>query len=314
MNLRFGGAAAASITGRARPPRSAIIAARKPARKAHFCSIDRTAYALVKQSRTGYNAARSKERSPADIRRSQSHRRLPSIVGRCADNILNEADRMGRLLEIVTPLHKATKRDYLGRMNDDKVHCMVKAKEYEFDYWDGDRRYGYGGYKFIDGRWKPVAQALIDIYGLKDGSSVLDVGCGKAFLLYEMKKILPGLKIAGFDISKHGLAEARDEIKPYLFRYRAQDRYPYGDGAFDLVISLGCLHNLRLFELETAVAEINRVGKSKYIMLEGYRNELEQFNLECWALTAESILHTSEWIWLYNHFGYTGDYEFIYFE
>ena len=161
---------------------------------------------------------------------------------------------MGRLLEIVTPLHKATKRDYLARMNDDKVHCMVKAKEYEFDYWDGDRRYGYGGYKFIDGRWKPVAQALIDIYGLKDGSSVLDVGCGKAFLLYEMKKILPGLKIAGFDISKHGLADARDEIKPYLFRYRAQDRYPYGDGAFDLVISLGCLHNLRLFELETAVA------------------------------------------------------------
>ena len=63
---------------------------------------------------------------------------------------------MGQLLEIVTPLHKATKRDYLARMNDDKVHCMVKAKEYEFDYWDGDRRYGYGGYKFIEGRWAPV--------------------------------------------------------------------------------------------------------------------------------------------------------------
>ena len=77
---------------------------------------------------------------------------------------------MGRLLDIVTPLHKATKRDYLARMMDDKVHCMMKAKEYEFDYWDGDRRYGYGGYKFIDGRWKPVAQALIDIYGLKDGA------------------------------------------------------------------------------------------------------------------------------------------------
>ena len=194
---------------------------------------------------------------------------------------------MGRLLEVVTPLHQATKRDYLARMNDDKVHCMVKAKEYEFDYWDGDRRYGYGGYKFIEGRWKPVAEELIDIYGLKNGSSVLDVGCGKAFLLYEMRKILPGLKIAGFDISNHGLADAREKIKPYLFRYRAQDRYPYGDDAFDLVISLGCLHNLRLFELETALQEIERVGKSKYIMVEGYRNELEQFNLECWALTAE---------------------------
>jgi SAM-dependent methyltransferase len=227
--------------------------------------------------------------------------------------LINE-DMMGRLLEIVTPLHKATKRDYLARMVDDKVHCMMKAKEYEFDYWDGDRRYGYGGYKFIEGRWAPVAQALIDIYGLKDGSKVLDVGCGKAFLLYEMKKILPGLEIVGFDISKHGLAEARPDIKSHLFNYRAQDKYPFGDKSFDLVISLGTLHNLRLFELQSAVQEIERVGKNKYIMVESYRNELEQFNMQCWALTAEAFYDTASWIWLYRHFGYTGNYEFIYFE
>ena len=221
---------------------------------------------------------------------------------------------MGRLLEIVTPLHKATKRDYIGRMTDDKVTCMIKAKEYEFDYWDGDRRYGYGGYRYMEGRWTPVAQALIGIYGLTDGSKVLDVGCGKAFLLYEMKKILPGLQVTGFDISKHGLAESKPNIRPHLLLYRAQDAYPFGDKQFDLVISLGTLHNLRVFELETAVKEIERVGKNKYIMVEGYRNEFELFNLECWALTAESLFHTSEWIWLYNHFGYTGDYEFIYFE
>ena len=221
---------------------------------------------------------------------------------------------MGRLLNIVTPLHQATKRDYLGRMTDDKVTCMMKAKEYEYDYWDGDRRFGYGGYRFIEGRWKPVAQALIDIYGLTNESSVLDVGCGKAFLLYEMKKLLPGLRVSGFDISKHGLAEAKEEVRPYLFNYRAQDPYPFGDKSFDLVISLGCFHNLRVFELQTALREVERVGKNKYVMLEGYRNELELFNLECWALTAESLFHTSEWIWLYEHFGYTGDYEFIYFE
>ena len=221
---------------------------------------------------------------------------------------------MGRLLNIVTPLHKMTKRDYIGRMMDEKVHCMLKAKEYEFDYWDGDRRYGYGGYKFIEGRWKPVAQALIEVYGLKDGSRVLDVGCGKAFLLYEMKKLLPNLQITGFDISRHGLAEAKEEIRPHLFRYRAQDRYPFGDKSFDLVISLGCLHNLRVFELQSAVQEIERVGRNKYIMVESYRNELEQFNLQCWALTAEAFFDTAAWIWLYEHFGYSGDYEFIYFE
>ena len=221
---------------------------------------------------------------------------------------------MGRLLNIVTPLHKMTQRDYLGRMNDDKVACMIKAKEYEFDYWDGDRRYGYGGYKYLPGRWTPVAQALIDTYQLTNASSVLDVGCGKAFLLHELKQLLPDLRIAGFDISEHGLGDARPDVKPYLFRYRAQDPYPFGDDAFDLVISLGCLHNLRIFELEQAVKEIERVGRNKYIMVEGYRNERELFNLECWALTAESLFHTSEWIWLYNRFGYTGDYEFIYFE
>jgi SAM-dependent methyltransferase len=221
---------------------------------------------------------------------------------------------MGRLLNIVTPLHKATKRDYVARMMDDKVVCMLKAKEYEGDYWDGDRRYGYGGYKYIPGRWKPVAQALIDIYGLKSNARILDVGCGKGYLLHELKLLLPDAHVVGFDISKYGLANAKEEIRDNLFRYRAQDAYPFGDKSFDLVISLTTLHNLRLFELKTALHEIERVGKNKYVMLESYRNELELFNLECWALTAESFFDSAEWIWLYEHFGYTGDYEFIYFE
>lgn len=221
---------------------------------------------------------------------------------------------MGRLLNIITPLHKRTSRDYLARMVDDKVHCMVKAKEYEFDYWDGDRRYGYGGYKY-DGRWKPVAQQFIDQYQLGPTSKILDVGCGKAFLIHEIKQLLgPEAEVIGFDISKHGLADAPEAIRPHLFQYRAQDRYPFGDKYFDLVLSLGCLHNLRLFELQTACSEIERIGKQGYIMLESYRNELEQFNLQCWALTCESFFDTAEWIWLYRHFGFTGDYEFIYFE
>ena len=221
---------------------------------------------------------------------------------------------MGNLVNYVTSLHQSTKRDYIKRMVDDKVNCMLKAKEYELDYWDGSRRYGYGGYKYISGRWKPVAELLIKNYNLTNDSSVLDVGCGKAFLLYEMKLLLPNLKISGFDVSKHGIAQAKEKINEGLFVHQAQKLYPFKDKQFDLVISIGCLHNLRIFELETALKEIERVGKQGYIMLESYRNEKELFNLQCWALTCESFFDQKEWIWIYTHFGYTGDYEFIYFE
>jgi SAM-dependent methyltransferase len=221
---------------------------------------------------------------------------------------------MGTLKNFVTPLHQATKRDYLARMVDDKVTCMHIAKQYGFDYWDGDRRHGYGGYKYIPGLWKPVAEGLIKTYGLTDGSKVLDVGCGKGFLLHEMLLLEHRLQVTGFDISIYGLEHTTELVRPHVFEHKAQDTFPFEERSFDLVISLTTLHNLRLFDLRSALWEIERVGKQGYVMLESYRNEQELFNLECWALTCESFFDNEEWVWLYNNIGYTGDYEFIYFE
>ena len=221
---------------------------------------------------------------------------------------------MGILKNFVTSLHQQTKRNYIERMQNEKVKCSKIAMKFEKEYWDGDRKFGYGGYKYIPGRWKDVAQKLIDTYKLKSGSNVLDVGCGKGFLLYEMKLLLPDLKISGFDVSKHGIADAKVEIKKDLFIYKAQQPYPFEDKQFDLVISLGCLHNLRIFDLEVALKEIERVGKQSYIMVESFRNVDELFNLQCWALTCPAFFNPKEWIWIYEKFGYKGDYEFIYFE
>jgi SAM-dependent methyltransferase len=221
---------------------------------------------------------------------------------------------MGKLVNLVTPLHLQTRRDYLHRMTDDKVHCMRQARQYGPDYWDGDRRYGYGGYRYIPGRWRPVAEALIRSYDLRPGDAVLDVGCGKGFLLHEMQLLMPDLRLVGFDISSHGLAGAHPDFRGTLSQRRAQDAQPYGDKEFALVISLGSLHNLKLFDLETALAEVQRVGRRAYVMVESYRNEQELFNLQCWALTAETFLDPEEWTWLFRRFGYAGDYEFIYFE
>jgi len=221
---------------------------------------------------------------------------------------------MGKELFFVNKLHNSTKRKYLGRMSDNKVHCMKIAKKYGKDYWDGNRRYGYGGYKYIKGRWKSVAKKLIKRYKLKSGSKVLDVGCGKGYLLREMLIIQPGLVIHGIEPSKYAYKFIDKRFKKNILIQKAEKKLPFKKNYFDLVISLATLHNLKIFNLKNAINEIERVGKKKYIMLESYRNNQELFNLQCWALTCETFFSKDEWVWFYRYLKYSGDYEFIYFK
>ena len=219
-------------------------------------------------------------------------------------------------VDFITQLHKKTRRNYIERVaRGDKAECATTAKQFGADYWDGDRKYGYGGFRY-DGRWAPVAKDLIKHYGLTNDSSVLDVGCGKAFLLYELTVLLPGLTVQGLDVSPYAIEHAKEEITPFLTVGKAQ-QLPYEDNTFDLVISITTLHNLYVYDLEKAVREIERVKKSgggSYIVVESYRNEQEKDNLLNWQLTCECFFTPDEWQWLFEQFGYSGDYSFIFFE
>ncbi len=217
-------------------------------------------------------------------------------------------------VDFLTPLHTKTERDYLGRVNQHpKAECAQIARQFGQDYWDGDRRFGYGGMKY-DGRWFPVAQKMAEHYGLKAGNRVLDVGCGKAFLLYELTRAVPGLEVHGVDISPYAVEHSKEEVRPFLQVGQAQ-KLPYEDNSFDLVFSLTTLHNLYIFDLFAALKEIERVGRDhRYIAVESYRNEVEKANLLYWQLTCECFYTPQEWNWIYQQAGYTGDYSYIYFE
>ena len=161
----------------------------------------------------------------------------------------------------ITNLHLKTKRNYKERMFNNKVQCMKVAKKYGKDYWDGNRKYGYGGYKYIKNYWKKTAIKLINTYKLQKDSKILDIGCGKGFLLFELKKLIPTIKIIGIDISTYAIQNSKKEIKNNLKVFDATKNLPYKNKTFDLVLSLGTLHNFSLSNLFNCISEINRVGK-----------------------------------------------------
>lgn len=217
-------------------------------------------------------------------------------------------------VDFVMKLHNSTTRDYVARVvSHDKAACAEVAIQYGQEYWDGDRQYGYGGYRY-DGRWRPIAEAMAKHYGLTPRDRILDVGCGKGFLLHEFTQVLPGVTVAGLDISQYAIDHAKDEVRPFL-RAGSAVSLPWPDRAFDFVVSVTTLHNLYNYELASALKEIERVGKTKkHVIVESYRNEREKANLLYWQLTCRSFYTPKEWEWVFTESGYTGDYSYIAFE
>lgn len=217
-------------------------------------------------------------------------------------------------VDFLSSIHRRTSRDYRQRVVEyDKARCAEVAVRFGEEYWDGERQYGYGGYRY-DGRWRPVAEAMARHYGLAAGSRVLDVGCGKAFLLYEFTQVVPGVEVVGLDISTYALTHAKEEVRARLVEGTAAS-LPFPDRSFDLVYSITTLHNLYNYDLWAALQEIERVGRGgKYVCVEAYRNEQEKVNLMYWQLTCRAFHTPREWEWLFARAGYAGDYSFIFFE
>jgi SAM-dependent methyltransferase len=216
-------------------------------------------------------------------------------------------------VDFISAPHRRATRDYLERVLGNKAECARISKRFGQEYWDGDRKYGYGGYRY-DGRWRPVARAMAAHYGLEPGARILDVGCGKGYLLYDFTDVVPGARVAGLDVSRYAIAEARPELKGRL-QLGSATHLPYADQSVDLVIAVNTLHNLPVYDLDRALREIERVSRAhKYVVMDSYRTEEEKVNLLNWQLTCECFFTPAEWEWLFARAGYTGDYAFVFFE
>jgi SAM-dependent methyltransferase len=181
------------------------------------------------------------------------------------------------------------------------------AKRFGREYFDGERTQGYGGYHY-DGRWVPIAERIRDHYGLRDGHRVLDVGCGKGFLLHDLRTVVPGLCVYGLDVSAYALEHAMDDVRPRCLRATA-DVLPFGSDWFDLVISINTIHNLPLERCKQALREMKRVSRThEYVQVDSWLSETQHENFERWQLTALTFFDPDGWRQLFDEVGYTGDY------
>jgi SAM-dependent methyltransferase len=201
-----------------------------------------------------------------------------------------------------------TKRNLTERAAAKTEEDRAIARQFGRDFFDGDRRHGYGGFSYNPRFWQPVIPTFAQHFGIDNSSSILDVGCGKGFMLFDMLQLIPGVKVAGVDISAYAVENALEEVGNHIQVADARE-LPFEDKSFDYVISINTIHNLERSDLIIALKEIERVAKKgSFITVDAFRNEEERVAMEAWNLTAKTILSVDDWKALFSEAGYTGDY------
>jgi ubiquinone/menaquinone biosynthesis C-methylase UbiE len=209
-------------------------------------------------------------------------------------------------IDLLASLPK-TRRNIQKREDAKNESVIAEARKFDQMYWDGPREYGYGGYRY-DGRWRSVARDIISHFRLKPGMRVLDVGCGKGFLVKDLMLECPQLEAFGLDISRYALLHCESEVVGRLHLGTA-DRLPYPDGSFDCVLSINTIHNLPRPRAIAALQEIQRLsGGRAYVRVDSYRTPEQKALFEQWVLTAQYHDYPGEWIKAFREAGYTGDY------
>lgn len=201
-----------------------------------------------------------------------------------------------------------TKRNVEDRGQEKTEEDRAIARMFDKKFFDGDRRHGYGGFNYLPRFWQPVIPTFQRHFGLTTGSSVLDIGCAKGFMLHDMAELIPGITVKGIDVSSYAIENAIEDMRPYVQVADARE-LPFPDNSFDVVISINTIHNLEQDECARALQEIERVKRQgAFVTVDAYRTEEEKERMYAWNLTARTIMSVDEWVYFFRDVGYTGDY------
>lgn len=214
---------------------------------------------------------------------------------------------MGKEIDLLKKYPKS-KRNLDLRSEQKDENTRLIARKFGKDFFDGERKFGYGGYSYNPKYWHGVVDDMIKYWGLNNKSSLLDVGCAKGFMLYDFQKKLPGINYQGIDVSEYAISNALEEVRKNL-RVADAKNIPFIDNSFDVVISINTIHNLDRENCKKALQEIQRVSKKNcFVTVDAFRNQEEEKRMQAWNLTAKTIMSVDEWKFFFKEAGYEGDY------
>jgi ubiquinone/menaquinone biosynthesis C-methylase UbiE len=105
---------------------------------------------------------------------------------------------------------------------------------------------------------------------------VLDVGCGKGFMMHDMAELISGIINPFPHPAEYAIENTIEVMKPHVQVADAK-ALPFEDSFFDVVISINTVHNLVEDECGQALQEIERVSRGKsFITVDAYRNDEEK--------------------------------------
>lgn len=201
-----------------------------------------------------------------------------------------------------------TKRNVEDRGATKTDEHRAIARKFGKDFFDGSRDVGYGGFNYFPRFWEPVVPTFQEHWDMKAGDSVLDVGCAKGFMLYDMQRLIPGLEVRGIDISEYAIENGHPPVKD-LLSVASCDDLPFEDNSFDVVISVTTVHNMDYEGCIRTLQEIERVSRrGSFITVDAYIDDAQKKRMEAWNLTAKTVLHVDEWKEMFDKAGYSGDY------
>ncbi len=118
-------------------------------------------------------------------------------------------------------------------------------------------------YEQLMGRWsKKLVVPFLEFAGLKEGESILDVGCGNGSLTFALAETAGLREIAAIDYSALFVEEAARLNTDPRIKIRQADacHLPFADGSFDRALSLLVLHFVP--EASKAISEMRRVVRA----------------------------------------------------